>query len=68
MIKTSPNDIRSVQVVVFWVLILCSDVVGYQFFRRPQSSETAVSYHITTWYHSPEDHNSYSGPFFLSTE
>jgi len=49
--------------VVFWILIPCSDVVGYQHFGGPCcmlplcSSEVMVSYHITIWYQNPEDHS-----------
>jgi hypothetical protein len=60
-----------IQVMVFWVLTPCSDVVGYQIFRGPyylqlqgevkmeaaRSSETLVSYPITTQYQNPEEHN-----------
>jgi len=35
-----------IQIVVFWV-----------FMEAENSSEMFVSYHITTWYQNPEDHN-----------
>jgi len=47
--------------VMFWVATTCSDVVGYQCFtlkmEAARSSETLVSYHITTRRQSPEDHD-----------
>jgi len=51
-----------IQVVVFWVVAPCSNVVEYQRFRglcclnftlkmqRPRSSETMVSYHTVSWH------------------
>jgi hypothetical protein len=48
-----------IQVAVFWVVKQCSNVVGHQ--RLTLKMEGArisvmlVSYHITTWCHSPED-------------
>jgi len=58
-----------IQGVVFWVLTPCSDVVGYQYFRKARclhlqgevnmeeerSSETSVYYHNTTGRHNPEE-------------
>jgi len=57
--------------MIFWVVTLCSDVVGYQQFGGPccldlqgelkaaKSSETWLSYHITTQYHNPENFDLY---------
>jgi hypothetical protein len=59
-----------IQVVVLWIVTLCSDVVGYKHFGEPcylhlhftlkmemeWPSETLVSY-ITTWHHNPDDHD-----------
>jgi len=46
--------------VVFWVLTSRSDVLGVECFTLKtgvaRSSETLVSYHITTRRHNPEDH------------
>jgi hypothetical protein len=56
------------QIVIFRILKSRSDMVGYQCFGGPyclhlqgevemeaaRSSETLVSYHITTWRHNPE--------------
>jgi len=36
-----------IQVMVFWVVMLCNNVV----------SETLLSHHIITWHHNPEDHD-----------
>jgi hypothetical protein len=48
-------------IVIFWVVNPCSYMVGYQCFtlkmEAARSSETLVFYHITTWYHNPEDHD-----------
>jgi hypothetical protein len=51
--------------VVFWVMTLLSDVVGYQrlggpcclHFQGEMASETFVSYDITTRCHNTEDHD-----------
>jgi hypothetical protein len=55
------------QVVVFWIVMPCSVVVGYQCFRRffclhlqgeaARFSKMLASYCNTTWCHNPEDHN-----------
>jgi len=46
-----------IQVWFFWLLMLCSVVVGYQCFRGPccLQCEMMVSYHNTTWHCSPEE-------------
>jgi hypothetical protein len=45
------------QVVVLWIMTPCSDV-GTSIFRlkieEARSSETLVSYHITTWFQNPK--------------
>jgi hypothetical protein len=55
--------VMKIQVVVFCVVSLCSDVVGYQCsggpcftlkFESLLSSGTLVSWHISTWHHNPE--------------
>jgi hypothetical protein len=48
-------------IVIFWIVTLSNDVVGYQYFGGPhllhlQAAsffETLVPYHITTWHHDP---------------
>jgi hypothetical protein len=58
------------QVMFFWVMTLCRDVVGYQHFRGPcyllhftlkmegpWPSKILVFYHIITLSHNPEDHS-----------
>jgi len=57
-----------IQVKVFWVVIPCSVVVGWQYFtglcclhlqgwtwRKQRSSEMLLSYHNTIWCQNPED-------------
>jgi len=49
-----------IQVAVFWVVTLCSSVVGYQCFRGLcclHLHGDVVSYHITTQCHNPQDCN-----------
>jgi hypothetical protein len=47
-----------IQVVVFLAVTPCSDAVGHFTLKMQaaKSSETLVSYHITTRRHDPEDH------------
>jgi len=40
-----------IEVVVFWAVTPCTDVVGYQH----AASKTLLSYHITTQCHRPQD-------------
>jgi len=48
-----------IQVVVFWIVTWCTDVVGYKDFTlkmgATRSSETTVSYHITIPHYNSED-------------
>jgi hypothetical protein len=67
-----------IQVMGFWVVMPCSDLVKYQHFREPcclhfqvhftpeigWSSEALVSYHITTWYHNLKVLEQYLFPLF----
>jgi len=49
-----------IQVTNFWVVMLCSHVVGYRKFLRtllPHLLTLKVNYHITMWYHNPENHD-----------
>jgi len=56
-----------IHVLVFWIMTLCSDVVGYQCFggscyftpkmEAAWPSKTLVFNHITTLHHNLEDHN-----------
>jgi len=53
-----------IQVVVFCVVMPCSDVVAYQHFGGPSclhlhpEDEGSLVFHITTWCHKPEHHHS----------
>jgi len=50
--------VMKIQVVVVWVVMLCSDVVGYHHFREKCCFHLHwLSYYITTWHHNSEDHN-----------
>jgi len=40
---------------VFWVVMLCSVVVGYRCFGGACSSELLVSYYDTMWPQNPQD-------------
>jgi len=44
-----------ITVMIFWVMTLCRDIVGYQHFRGPCSP--SILRKITTQCHNPEDHN-----------
>jgi hypothetical protein len=60
-----------IHVMVIWVVMMYSGVVGNQCFighcclhlhyiltmEAPRSSETLLSYHIITQHHNPEDHD-----------
>jgi len=50
-----------IQVMVFWVMMPCSAVVGYQCFRVRMDtvwpSKMLTSCHRAIWCHNPEDHN-----------
>jgi hypothetical protein len=63
--------VMKIQVEVFWVVMLCIVIVGYQHFTGPccsplhsevpkmeaaRSCEMLVSYSNTTLCHNPEDH------------
>jgi hypothetical protein len=54
---TGNSVLHLFDVMVFWVVMLCSIVVIYQHFGVPSSGsyETLVSYGNTTQYHNPED-------------
>jgi len=57
-LRVKQNNNNSIQVVVSWIMMLCSDVVGYQHFRGPEdgSSKMLVSY-IVTQNHNSENHD-----------
>jgi len=46
--------IQQVQVEVFWVVIPCIVMVGYQW-EIAWTYKMLVSYHNTTWHHNQED-------------
>jgi hypothetical protein len=61
--RSEVSKAMKIQVVVFWIMTPYSDDVGYQRLgglcftlkmEAAKSSETLVSYHITTRYHKPE--------------
>jgi hypothetical protein len=59
------NMLKKVHFMVFWVMTLCSDVVGYQHFgghftlkmEAAWPSRMFASYPITSWFHNPENHD-----------
>jgi hypothetical protein len=58
-----------IEVMVFWVVTPCSDVVGYYFNLKMEAarfSETLISYHISTWCLNPECHDLDTDLFPLS--
>jgi hypothetical protein len=74
----------NLQVMIFWVVTPCSDVVGCQRFGGPcclhlqgegrmnaaRPSDNLVSYHITTQCRNPEDHDviPYLGPIHFTLQ